>query len=74
MKDGCVPCQIVGNMLDDRNIQYEVINILEHDDLREKYSIQGVPVLILLNDDGVEIDRVSGFNPLKIESLLSKLN
>lgn len=71
-KDGCVPCQLISNILNDQGIEYEEINALENEEMREKYEIQSVPVTILLDGDKV-IDRVNGFNPVAIDSLLSKM-
>lgn len=71
-KDGCVPCQLISNILNDRGIEYEEINAIENEEMRDKYEIQSVPVTILL-DGETEIDRVNGFNPVALESLLVKM-
>lgn len=71
-KDGCVPCQLISNILNDKGIEYEEINALENEEMRIKYEIQSVPVTILLSEDEV-IDRVNGFNPVALDDLLAKM-
>ena len=72
-KQGCVPCRYVSNLLNDLGVTYEEINAMENDELREKYKIQSVPVLILLDDDGNEVERVNGFDPEATRDLVSKM-
>lgn len=71
-KVGCVPCQLISNILNDKGIVYEEVDAIENEEMRLKYEIQSVPVTILLEDDEV-IDRVNGFNPVAIDSLLAKM-
>ena len=42
------------------SIPIEEIDIDENMDAVKKYNIRGVPVLILAEDDGTEIDRMTG--------------
>jgi thioredoxin 1 len=72
-KQGCVPCQFVTNILDELEVEYESVNALENEELREKYDIQSVPVLILLDDEGKFVDRVNGYDPIGIERLTAKM-
>lgn len=72
-RPSCVPCQMVGNYLNDKGIEVEEINVYEDADMANKFNIQSVPVLILLNGEEVE-EMTFGFNPPEIDSLLNKLN
>lgn len=88
MNTGCVPCQMVSNFLGEKGVDYIEVNALEtsEEELIQAYGelgkaienvrkeLSSVPVLVLFDDDNNEIDRVSGFNPSKIEHLLAKLN
>ncbi|WP_137743422.1 glutaredoxin family protein [Robertmurraya siralis] len=88
MKDGCVPCNLITNLLDEKGVKYIEINALKDskEKIEERYgslgviieeiknNLSGVPVLVLLNDNKEEVGRVSGFNPDEIDSLLRKLN
>lgn len=70
----CVPCKMVTRMLEQQGIKAEVINPLEDLEAKNKFEIMGTPTLILLNDDGEEVERIVGFNPPAIFALLAKLN
>ena len=70
----CTPCKFVDQFLQDKDIEYQSINIEENDDLREKYDIMSVPVTVLLDSNGEETERVHGFNPAQLESLIAQLN
>jgi thioredoxin 1 len=72
-KQGCVPCQFVSNILNELNVTYEEIDAIENEDLRLKYDIQSVPVLILLDDNNKEISRVNGYDPIGIEQLTAQM-
>jgi thioredoxin 1 len=69
----CTPCKMVGNLLDDKGINHEEIDITERPDIPAEYGVMSTPVTILLDDDKQEIERVVGFNPVELESLISKL-
>lgn len=73
-KLGCNPCTIVQNLLDDKGIEVEKIMALDEPELSAKYEIGGLPTLILLDDEGNEIQRTVGFKPDEIEEIISKLN
>jgi thioredoxin 1 len=72
-KQGCVPCQFVSNILNELNVPYEEIDAIENEELRLRYDIQSVPVLILLDDNNKEIGRVNGYDPVGIEQLTSQM-
>lgn len=44
--EDCAFCGVVKDMMDDKGIQYEVIDSIENPEEAEKYGIMGVPVLI----------------------------
>ena len=58
----CSPCAMLSNMLEstDLGIPVEEIDIDENMELPKKYGIRGVPTMVLLNDDGVEVRRLIG--------------
>lgn len=70
----CTPCKFVDQFLQDKGIEYQSINIEENDDLREKYGIMSVPVLVLADEEGNEISRSTGYNPPQIEALIAQLD
>jgi len=51
---------VINGAKDKINIPIEEIDIDENMDAVKKYNIRGVPVLILADDDGTEIDRMTG--------------
>lgn len=74
-KPGCLPCVQLSGFLDELGVNYEDINMLNEPDYAVKYNVMSNPVLILLDDEGKEVERVLGFNlenTDKFGSLLTK--
>lgn len=72
-KQGCNPCKMVQNVLDSKGVEALSIDAFEQPDMSAKYDIGSVPTLILVDEDGNEIERSVGFNPPEIEKLISQL-
>jgi len=51
---------VINGAKDKISIPIEEIDIDQNMDAVKKYNIRGVPVLILAEDDGTEIDRMTG--------------
>jgi thioredoxin 1 len=71
-RPSCIPCQMVGNYLNDKGVTYTEVNVYEDGETANKYSIQSVPVLLLLNGEDVE-EMVFGYKVEEIDQLLSKM-
>jgi len=71
-RPSCVPCEMVSNFLSDKNIEYTEVNVYEDTETANKYNIQSVPVLVLLNNGEIE-EIVFGYKPDEIERLLHQL-
>ena len=60
----CIPCQqmkpIVKDVAEERGIGLKVVDVEAEIETANAYMVRGVPTLILLDDIGVEINRVSG--------------
>lgn len=71
-KNDCAPCKLVENYLKDNNTAPdEEYNIMENSEKAIQFSVMSVPVLILLDDEGNEIQRSIGFKPNEIEEIIS---
>jgi thioredoxin-like negative regulator of GroEL len=51
---------VINGAKDKISIPIEEIDIDQNMEAVKKYNIRGVPVLILADDDGTEIDRMTG--------------
>ena len=71
-KDGCNPCGMVSDWLDQRNVEYEKVNAFDDPMRAAQAKVRSVPTLILM-EDGVEIARTVGFKPDEIEKLVEQL-
>jgi thioredoxin 1 len=60
----CEPCKALSKILegakDKITMPIENIDIEQNIDLAQKYGIRGVPALVIVDEDGVEIKRQSG--------------
>ena len=73
-KTNCVPCTMVSNYLDDNHIEYTKINVMDSPEVAAQYDIATVPVVILLDNEGNEIDRSMGYNPPALEELINRMS
>jgi thioredoxin 1 len=75
-KNRCGNCTLLGNFLEDIQAEYEAINVENHPEVAAKYGVMAAPVLILVDDNDKELDRMVGFSPGREEEvaeLLQKL-
>jgi thioredoxin 1 len=63
--DWCQPCKMLTKTISETQHEllanYDDINIEEQMETAMKYKIRGVPALVITNDSGDEIRRVSGY-------------
>ncbi|PIE52848.1 hypothetical protein CSA37_04185 [Candidatus Fermentibacteria bacterium] len=66
--DWCGPCRMLADDYFTRDDYMEVlsdcilvkINIGDHEEMAARYSVQSVPTLILMDQEGTELDRITG--------------
>ena len=71
----CQPCKTLTSLLNTMQIPFpvEVIDADENKDLLQKYNVRSIPVLVLLDENNNEIDRLTGSTTKdKITALLNK--
>lgn len=73
-KNNCKFCNMVSGFLDDNNVEYETKNLDVNPEYGSKYQIMGVPVTILLDDEGNEVKRSIGYKQNELEELIAELN
>jgi thioredoxin 1 len=74
-KDNCRYCDMVAAYLDEKNIPYQPINVMDEDpEIMVKYDIMSVPVTILLDDDGNIIERSIGYKPNELDKIVLLYN
>ena len=56
----CMPCRVVGKMLDGMGLEVESINAMEDTYNVDKYNVCTTPTLVFLNDKGEEFGRTTG--------------
>ena len=70
---GCTPCTFVSNFLNEKGVEFEVVDVTEQPEVASEYGVMGVPVTILLDEEGKEVQRSVGFNPEQLENIVAKL-
>ena len=67
----CMPCRAMGKVLEKVNVPVEEINAIEDIEKVDKYNICTTPTLIFLNNEGEEVARTTGMQPLsKIQEII----
>ncbi|MED4883059.1 thioredoxin family protein [Bacillus smithii] len=72
-KYNCPTCVKVSNYLNDKGVTFEAVNVEDNPEIAAQYGVMGVPVTIILDDDGNEIQRSVGFKVEELEEIISKL-
>lgn len=66
----CTPCQLVSNYLKEKGIKFEAIDVTERPEVAAEYGVMGVPVTILLDKEGNEVTRSTGFKPDELDNIV----
>jgi thioredoxin 1 len=71
----CGPCQgFKPTLLELEQDRLEYIDIDEMPEIRNNYDIRGVPTVILVDEEGNELERLVGTQPLsKLQDLLDRV-
>ena len=72
-QQNCRSCVFVSKFLNDKGVEFEVVDVTEQPDVASQYGVMGVPVTILLDEEGKEVQRSVGFNPEQLENIVAKL-
>ena len=79
-QNGCNPCIMVKNYLDDADVEYKIFNLSDEEFVEvegenltsDDLAIMATPITILF-DGADEVSRVRGFDPEQLEVLISQL-
>ncbi|MCY8063948.1 thioredoxin family protein [Bacillus spizizenii] len=69
----CNPCKMVSNYLEQADIQFETVDVTQEPEVASRFGVMGVPVTILLSDQGEEVKRSIGFKPDELDALINDL-
>ena len=71
----CNPCQQAKRYVKSIGAEDKIayIDVEENEALVSEYKIRNLPTFILLDFDGKEVERFTGFDKVKIDALLEKL-
>ena len=71
----CNPCKEAKRYIKSIGAEDKVayIDVEENEALTNLYKIKNVPTFILLNVDGKEVERFTGFDKAKIDAFLEKI-
>jgi len=60
--DWCQPCKMLSKTLEGINVPHPLVevDIDEKPDLAQQYKVRGVPTMVLLDDNDVEVGRLVG--------------
>ena len=70
-KDNCKPCDRLSLLLSHYKAKPIELHIFDNG-VAKQYKASSVPVLILEDDNGNEIDRVVGYKPLEVIKLIEQ--
>ena len=67
----CMPCKVLGKVLEKVDVPVEEINAMENLVEVDKYNVCTTPTLIFLDENGEEVERTTGMVSLsKIQEII----
>ncbi|MEC2307740.1 thioredoxin family protein [Bacillus atrophaeus] len=72
-QSNCNPCKMVSNYLKQANIQFETVDVTQEPEVAARFGVMGVPVTILLSDQGEEVKQSIGFKPDELDKLVREV-
>ncbi|WP_163113990.1 thioredoxin family protein [Bacillus velezensis] len=69
----CNSCKIVSNYLNEAGAEYKIVDVTQKPEVAAQYEVMGVPVTILLNEQGEEVKRSIGFKPDELDKLVREV-
>lgn len=73
--DNCSACKQLAVVMEGNGWKAdEVISTDKHPDKAFEHALMGQPVLLLLDDEGKEITRMTGFNPTRVSEVEDLFN
>lgn len=76
VQPSCVPCRMVDGLLNHLGLKVDETHDIAVDDaafeLAQKLGVQSTPTIMLMDDAGNVVDRVSGMNQDGIKALFAK--
>lgn len=72
--EGCSACQMVENLLLSEGVEVEHINVFDNPEKAVSFDIGSIPVTILLDGEGKEVQRSIGFKPPELMQMIELMN
>ncbi|WP_342496910.1 thioredoxin domain-containing protein [Bacillus sp. FSL R5-0593] len=69
----CNPCKMVSNYLNEVGVKYETVDVTQKPEVAVQFEVMGVPVTVLLNEQGEEVKRSIGFKPDELDKLVREV-
>jgi len=70
---GCQGCVEVGIILNNSDVEYEAIDVVENPDVADRYGVMGLPVTLLVDEKGKPLQRAVGVDRPAIEEMIEKV-
>lgn len=70
----CIPCANVSRYLESKGVEYERVVASDDPDKASEYMVMAVPVVVLLDDNGAVLNRITGYKPEELDKLIQQLN
>lgn len=75
----CGPCQMIApdvHELADKSTdvaKFQFVDVDENPAMADKYGVQAVPTFVILNSEGIEVDRVVGADIESLKAIINKV-
>lgn len=71
-QDNCRYCEMTKRFLDNEEVDYDVVNMSDQPEYKDKYDVMGAPTVLLLDDEEV-IAKSTGFIVDDLETMIEQL-
>ncbi|SNZ10033.1 thioredoxin 1 [Terribacillus aidingensis] len=69
----CRGCVEVGNILNNSEVEYEAIDVVENPEVADRYGVMGLPLTLLVDDKGKTLQRAVGVDRPAIVEMIEKI-
>ncbi|WP_277679155.1 thioredoxin family protein [Gracilibacillus dipsosauri] len=66
----CPKCEVVYRFLSQMDVPFQVIDLVDQQEMAESYKVMSVPTTILLDNLNRELNRCIGVNPMGLEEMV----
>lgn len=71
--NNCNNCKALQGFLNQFDVDIRKVNVLDSPEIAAEYNVMSIPMMIFIDDDGNEVNRVVGFNSTRAAEIKASI-